>query len=164
MHLLRLIWLMALALWAGCASYGPTSLGVAATVAEATQAMGAPSGDYGLPDAGRRLEFARGPYGKHTWMLDFDASGRLIVWHQVLTEARFNAILAGMAANEVLQRIGHPSDTSPLPYQRRQLWSYRYEGPFCLWFQVGIDAQGQVADTGYARDPICETEPREWPL
>ena len=148
----------------GCANYGPQSLAPGAGLDEATRTLGRPSGDYPLPDAGRRFEFARGPFGKHTWMLDFDAAGRLVGWTQVLTEARFNTLLPGLPVDELLMRIGHPADTRPVPYQHATLWSYRYEGPFCLWFQVSVDAQSRVADTGYAADPMCDREPREPPM
>jgi hypothetical protein len=145
---------------AACVSYGPQALAPRVTLADAKAEMGTPSGEYTLPDGGMRLEFARGPYGKHTWMLDFDASGQLVDKQQVLSVARFNEILPGMPVDEVLRRIGHPSERSLLPFQHRSLWSYRYESPFCLWFQIGIAADGQVVDAGNAPDPMCEEAPR----
>jgi len=36
------------------------------------------------------------------------------------------------------------------------VWAYRYETPFCRWFQVGIDPQGKVVDTAYGPDPLCD--------
>ncbi|HEV7913736.1 MAG TPA: hypothetical protein VGP22_08205 [Albitalea sp.] len=148
--------LFAAAAVAGCATgYGPASLKTGATVAEATAAMGAPTGRY-PHDGGERLEYARGPFGKHTYMLDFDPQGRLNGWQQVLTESRFDDIRAGMSRDEVLMALGHPSQARPLSYQQRDLWSYRYDAPFCKWFQVGIDRQGKVVDTGYGPDPMCD--------
>ncbi len=140
----------------GCATYGPPSLTAGASVTDATRALGAPTGDYALPGGARRLEFARGPYGKHTYMLDFDAQGRLIGWAQVLTEARFNAVLKGTPKEDVLLALGRPSAQSTLSWQRQTVWSYRFDTLFCRWFQVGIDAAGRVADTGYYPDPACE--------
>jgi hypothetical protein len=146
----------ALAALAGCAtSYGPQRLKPGATVAEVSAALGAPTGRY--PAAGgERIEYARGPFGRHTYMLDFDAQGRMTRWEQVLTENKFNAIALGESRDAVLYAIGHPSEQRWLPRQRQVLWSYRFEGPFCQWFQVGIDESGKVADTGYGPDPICE--------
>lgn len=140
---------------AGCSSYGPPRLPAGASLAEATAALGAPTGRYARTE-GERVEYARGPFGKHTYMLDFDGQGRLTGWQQVLTELRFNEIRAGMSRDEVLMALGHPADTRPLAYQQRTLWSYRYDSPFCTWFQVGIDRQGRVVDTGYGPDPVCE--------
>lgn len=149
---------LALSAMLGCATYGPPQLAPGASVADATTALGRPTGDYALPAGGKRLEFARGPFGKHTYMLDFDAQGRLTGWNQVLTEARFNAVRAGSPESEVLLALGRPSERSRLALQRRTLLSYRYEGPFCQWFQVGIDEAGRVVDTGYGPDPLCEVK------
>jgi hypothetical protein len=140
----------------GCAFLSPASLPAGASVGEATKALGKPTGEYTLPTGGKRLEFARGPYGKHTWMLDFDAGGALKTTTQVLTEPNFNAVRAGMGRDDVLLAIGRPSETSRLVYQHQTVWSYRYESPFCQWFQVGIDERGRVADSGYYPDPLCE--------
>lgn len=142
-------------LLAGCAGYSPTSLSPGASADEVIQAMGKPTGEYRLPDGGSRLEFARGPYGKDTYMVDLDAQRRMKGWTQVLTEERFATVRRGMTRDEVLQSIGHPSEAQRIPWQRRELWSYRYETPLCQWFQVGIDRTGQVVDTGYGMDPLC---------
>ena len=143
------------AVLSGCAgTYGPQALRTGASVSEVTASLGTPTARYPRP-AGERLEFARGPSGKHTYMLDFDSQGRLQSWEQVLTENKFNTLAAGTSRDDVLFMLGHPADTRPLPVQGRTLWSYRYEAPFCTWFQVGLDAGGKVVDTGYGPDPQC---------
>jgi outer membrane protein assembly factor BamE (lipoprotein component of BamABCDE complex) len=143
-------------LLASCSTtYGPQGLRSGATVSEVTAALGAPTARYARAD-GERVEYARGPYGKHTYMLDFDSQGRLLRWEQVLTEPHFDALRVGASRDDVLFTLGHPSEAKPLPHQRRILWSYRYEGPFCKWFQVGLDGSGQVVDTGYGPDPLCD--------
>jgi len=144
-------------LCAACSTYGPAGLPAQASVDQATQALGRPSGEYPLPNSGKRLEFARGPYGRHTFMLDFDGQGRLTVSRQVLTEPDFDAVLAGMSEAEVLARIGHPAEKHQIGWQQQTVWAYRYESPFCRWFQVGIGRDGRVADTAYGPDPLCES-------
>jgi hypothetical protein len=157
MTAIRSMLLAALAgLAGGCAFFNPASLPAGTPVAEVTKSLGAPTGEYSTPAGGKRLEFARGPYGKHTWMLDFDAGGALARSTQVLTEANFNAIRAGMSRDEVLYAIGRPSETSRLALQRQTVWSYRYDSPFCQWFQLGVDERGRVTDSGYYPDPLCE--------
>ncbi len=151
----------ALVLWmsvliSACATYGPQSLPPGASIGSVTQSLGPPTADMALPAGGRRLEYARGPYGKHTYLLDFDDAGRLLRWEQVLTEANFNAIRAGMTSDEVLMRIGHASETGYVGWQKQIVWSYRYESPFCQWFRIGIDTQGRVVDTLYGPDPQCD--------
>jgi hypothetical protein len=139
-----------------CSSYGPGGLASGASVASVTARMGAPTGEYPLPDGGRRLEFARGPFGKHTYMLDFDAAGQLVRSEQVLTQAHFDAIRPGMTAAEVLSQIGRPSTTWPLARQRQTVWAYRYDAPFCVWFMIGMGYDDKVIDAIYGPDPMCE--------
>ncbi|RQP25699.1 hypothetical protein [Piscinibacter terrae] len=136
-------------------AYGPQGLRSGASIDEVTASLGKPTARYPR-GGGERVEYARGPYGKHTYMLDFDTQGRLLKWEQVLTEPRFDALRLGTSREDLLFTLGHPSEAKPLPHQSRILWSYRYEGPFCKWFQVGLDGTGQVVDTGYGPDPLCD--------
>lgn len=118
--------------------------------------MGPPTARYALDADGQRLEFARGPAGLHTYMLDFDANDRLQRIEQVLTEQKFLELRPGMTGEEVRRRIGTPSNETYLPRQRHRLWSYRYETPFCIWFQVSVDEKGEVAELGHGPDPACD--------
>lgn len=141
---------------AACAAYGPGGLPAGARSAEAVAAMGEPTARYASRDGGQRLEFARGPAGLHTYMLDFDAADRLVRAEQVLTERNFESLEIGMSRDAVLRRIGHPGNVRFLPRQQHQLWSYRYETPFCILFQVSLDTAGTVAELGHNSDPACE--------
>ena len=141
-----------------CAATGPQTFPPGSNVGTVTQGMGAPTGEYPLPSGGRRLEYWLGPYARQTYMLDFDASGRLLRSEQVLTEGHFNAILAGMSSAEVLSRIGRPATTWPIPRQQQLVWSYRYQSPFCQWFMVGMGPDNRVVDTSYGPDPLCEPD------
>lgn len=155
-HLRRALAATALLL-AGCITgYGPGGLAPGASSAETIQRMGPPTARHALDGGGVRLEFARGPMGLHTYMLDFDAADRLLRSEQVLTEQNFFALRPGMTAEEVRRRIGTPSQQSFLPRQQHRLWSYRYETPFCIWFQVSIGNDGRVAELGHNLDPRCE--------
>lgn len=149
---------LAIAALAGCTGYGPQAMKPGTSIEAARQSLGVPTGEYAQPDGGRRLEYARGPYGRHTYMLDFDAAGKLLRWEQVLTETKFGAIQPGMDGREVQQIIGHSFDQRVVGVaERRQtVWAYRYETPFCQYFQVGIDSRGKVMDTSYGPDPLCE--------
>lgn len=157
----RFVAVVALLLGACATSYGPGSLPTGSPSAEAVAGMGPPTGRHALDGGGTRLEFARGPMGLHTYMLDFDAADRLVRVEQVLTESRFYELRPGMSADEVLRRIGRPSDQRWLPRQRQRLWSYRYETPFCIWFQVSIGTDDRVAELGHNLDPMCESLDRD---
>jgi len=141
-----------------CAYPGSGHYDPGTTSAEVIQRMGRPTAEHPLASGGRRLEWTGGAYGKRTYMFDFDASDRLVRTDQVRDEAHFNAIKAGMNAQQVLTEIGSPSTTWNIGWQHQTVWSYRYETPFslCQWFMVGMTPQGQVADTAYGIDPKCD--------
>lgn len=149
-------WMLALVALAGCAAYGPQRLKPGASVDDVKAALGPPTAQYPAAGGGERVEYARGPYGKHTFMLDFDGQGRLSGWQQVLDEPYFDALRTGTARDDVLRTLGHPAEQRSLGLQHRTVWSYRYETPFCKWFQVVFDRQGRVVETGYGPDPLCD--------
>jgi hypothetical protein len=158
-RLLRpLITLAAAALAAACTSPALRTYPPGTASAAVLQDLGAPSAEYKNPAGGRRWEYAGGTYGRHTYMLDFDATDRLVGSDQVWTEAHFDTIQAGMGANDVLARIGKPSTTWNISWQRQAVWSYRYDTPFCRWFMVGMSRDGQVMDTSYGPDPLCSRD------
>ena len=142
----------------GCAAPSPDSFAKGASMASVVQAMGQSTAEYAMPDGSKELEYATGPYGKSTLLFRFDAAGQLLAARQALTELQFNRILPGMAANDVLLRLGRPSTKWALAFQQQTVWSYRYESPFCLWFMVGVGADGKVVDSGYGPDPVCNVD------
>ena len=142
-------------LLAGCAAFGPR-ISNGQTVDEVTRAMGQPTARYALSNGGQRLEYATGPYGKQTYMVDLDPSGRVTAFDQVLTELNFNSLPTGMTRDEVLVRIGHPSETFRIGWQDRDVWAYRYPINECLWFMVSMGREGRVVDMGYGIDWRCD--------
>ncbi|MBV9890478.1 MAG: hypothetical protein JO090_06290 [Rhizobacter sp.] len=149
---------LALAMLAACTTFAPGTLPPGTAIAQARQSLGGVAGEYRLADGGTRLEFRQGMYGKETYMLDFDASGRLVSSRQVLTPENFATIRPGLKRDEVLIRIGHPSYTVGVGYQHVQVWTYRFGGMEgdCVVFQVSIsNASGAVSDAGPNTDPAC---------
>ena len=139
-----------------CASVGSIAPGT--SIADARLTRGGPSGEYALPGGGTRLEFRQGSYGRETYMLDFDASGRLVANRQVLTPQTFATIQPGMTQDDVLSRIGRPAFVVPVGWQQLQVWSYRFGGleGDCVVFQVSIsNASHTVTDAGPNTDPAC---------
>jgi hypothetical protein len=145
----------------GCASYGPSQLRVGESADDATRAMGTPTALYERPAGGQRIEFARGPYGRETWMVDTDASGHVIGWSQVLTDANFATVSNGMTRDELLLRLGTPGERHRIGWQDRDLWAWRYPTNDCLWFTASLDAMQRVVDSGYGIDPRCDAGHRE---
>lgn len=141
---------------AGCAAMtNPKSLPAGASEAEVISAMGKVTGRYKFADGGTRLEFARGPQGRETWMMDFDAAGKLIDAQQVMDLWYLTRITPGMTTDEVLIRIGHPGSIRPIPRQELSIWNYRYPTTDCLWFQISIGDDGKVISGSQGTDPQC---------
>lgn len=151
-----LIWMASLCLLAGCASGLPNRLQPGASVDEVLQQLGPSTAEQALPGGGRRLEFASGPFGKATYMVEFDARGHMQGWQNVLDEAHFDQITAGMTLQQLRERLGPPSKVWAVRYHDQTVWSYRSEGRRCELFHVGITPRGIVEDTSYGPDPLCE--------
>jgi hypothetical protein len=143
---------------AGCAALAPPSARPGQTEAEVLASLGRPTAAYRLP-AGRRLEFATGPYGRTTWMVDLDAAGGVVDARQVLTDtflADFQARAPGMPRDELLRTLGTPGERRGVGWQGGETWSWRYVTHDCLWFQVSVDRAGVVQSAGFAIDPACD--------
>ncbi len=140
----------------GIGAYNPPA-SVAGLTADDLQArMGPATGRHARPDGGTRLEFARGPFGRHTWMIDLDAAGRAVRAEQVLTEATFATLRDGDRREDVLARIGRPSEVRPGGRPGGEVWSWRYDdGNSCLWFEVSMIG-GVARQPGYGIDPRCD--------
>ncbi len=140
----------------GCAGYSPIGLQPGQSEAQVVQQMGTPTGRYTLPEGGTRLEFARGPAGRETYMVDFDAAGRMVDWEQVMDLSYLTRVTPGLSTEDVLLRVGHPVSTQKFPRQQLVVWNYRYPTNDCLWFQISIGDDGKVISGGQGTDPRCD--------
>jgi len=150
----RSAWLVLPLLLGACAPLLPAPQTAEADV---LKAWGLPTARYALPAGGQRLEYATGPWGRHTWMIDISAAGRTSGARQVLSDTAFIAIQQrqGLRADEVLLELGSPG-------QRRgargggQTWAWRYPTHDCLWFQLSVGADGLVLGGAFLPDPTCD--------
>lgn len=142
------------ALLTACASPAPNP-GMARE--DVLRTWGQPTATYALRDAGQRLEYAAGPWGRTTWMIDIDGSGRVAKARQVLNEAEFFQLqsVPSMTREELLRWIGTPADRRAV-WRGGETWSWRYPTNDCLWFQASVDASGRVIGSGYGIDPSCD--------
>ena len=141
----------------GCAGLEPANgLRIGDTEQQVVTLMGAPSGRHGLPDGTQRLEFARGPAGRTTWMVDFDNNGRVRVAEQVLNEATFGRVVEGLSGTELQRMIGRPGHRQR-EWRDRETWSWRYPTNDCLWFRVTLSPEHRTVGGGsYMPDPACD--------
>jgi hypothetical protein len=150
----------ALGVVAACASYSPKDLRVGDPEATVVATMGSPSARHPLPDGGTRLVYARGPMGRHTYMVDLAPDGGVRQWKQVLAEPEFADIQAGWTMDRLLFEFGPPAERRPYRPNGGQIWSYRYQTFWCQWFQVTFDRNGRVDATFYNVDPVCDHDGR----
>jgi hypothetical protein len=141
---------------AGCSSYSPPNPVVGLPLAQVEQAMGPATGRYTLADGTMRVEFARGPMGRHTWMMDLDRDARVARSEQVLTEAMFRAVRDGESPQAVLQRLGRPSETRRGGLAGGEVWNWRYDDTnLCQWFELSV-IDGKVLQPAIVPDPRCD--------
>jgi hypothetical protein len=148
-------------LLAACGTYQPQQVKPGMTEAEAAALIGRPTGRYPGPKGQTRVEFATGPYGRVTWMLDLDAAGRVIEPpQQVLDEYYFGWVQQnhpGHRTDWLLYNLGRPAEVMRLGWLGGQVWSWRYPTNDCLWFQVTVNDDGTLRDGGgYGIDPRCD--------
>jgi hypothetical protein len=144
---------------AGCAAFAPPDVRTGQTEAEVRAVFGLPTARYAMPGASTRLEFATGPYGRTTWMVDLGPAGRVTGARQVLNEASFadfQARAPGMTRDELLRTLGRPGERRHGGYAGGEVWSWRYPTNDCLWFQSSIGDDGLVRDGAYGTDPRCD--------
>jgi hypothetical protein len=147
---------IALVLAGGCAA---PAFRTGQTEAELTRQIGPATGRYSLPGGGERLEYATGPMGRHTWMVDLDPQGRVVRSTQVLNEATFLQVTDGMPREDLLRLIGRPAQRVP-ERMNRETWYWRYPTNECLWFGVTLSSDGRVQHGGgYMVDPMCDPPP-----
>lgn len=149
--------MLAAALLAGCAAFGPPPQ-PGQNEAQVLQRLGSPTARYALAGGATRLEFASGPFGRETWMVDVDAGGRVTAAMQVLEDgylAAFQARAPGMGRDELLRTLGTPGERRGARLGG-ETWSWRYRTNDCLWFQVSLTADGRVSDGAFGIDPSCD--------
>jgi hypothetical protein len=155
---------LVLALGACSLFHPPGALPPGTSIDQARQSLGRPTGEYPMPGGGTRLEYAQGSFGRQTFMLDFDPSGRLVANQQVLTPTTFATIRPGMTRVDVSSRLGRPAWVFRIGWQDLQVWNYRFGGleGDCVVFQVSIsNASGLVTEAGQGTDPACDVGPHD---
>lgn len=144
---------VAVLLMAGCAQLPPTP-GTAAD--EVRRTWGTPTGTHALAAGGTRLEYATGPYGRTTWMIDLDAAGRVQQARQVLSPESLFALPVGTLDRAALQReLGRPGEVHGV-HGGGQTWYWRYETNDCLWLAASITPAGVYSGGAVLVDPACD--------
>ena len=140
----------------GCATaYAPSSDLLGATPDQVIARLGSPMPSPESLTGIRRLDFPRGPYGRHTYFVYFNEDGKAERIAQVLDERNFALIKPDMTQAEVVNLIGISRDAFVLGRDRGYVWNYRYNTPLCQWFQIEFTLEGRVRSSGYGLPPEC---------
>ena len=154
----RLLGLSLMAGLSGCAVLQPRLAQPGQSEAEMLATMGQPSGRYVMDGGQQRVEYAKGPQGRVTWLVDLDRAGRVAAVQQVLTPANFALVHDGMPRDALLRLLGRPGHRAG-EYMNRETWSWRFETYDCLWLRVTLTAEGQVrGGASYLPDPQCDAD------
>ncbi|MBP0596643.1 hypothetical protein J8I26_00865 [Herbaspirillum sp. LeCh32-8] len=88
--------------------------------------MGEPATVWDDGNGARTLEYPKGPEGIRTWMFAIGASGTLVDYRQVLTQEHFDAIRAGMSADEIRRQFGRPRSVVQFARKNEEVWDWKY--------------------------------------
>lgn len=140
----------------GCATYGPSQQLIGQSREKVIALLGMPVNER-QSTKGYRLEYPKGPLGKQTYFIYLNNDQKVSRWEQVLTESNFAKIKAGMSTDTVEEIIGPSLVINSLARNRGEVWSYRFETPFCIWFQIEVSQEKTVRSAGYGIPPECRS-------
>ncbi|HSH91673.1 MAG TPA: hypothetical protein VK996_16935, partial [Ramlibacter sp.] len=109
--------------------------------------MGQPSRVVKLANGGERLQYTMQPVGRFAWMVDLDASGRVVQARQVLTEANFHRIEPGKWTRDDVEReFGRPAWVDGVASWNGPIMTYRWRDiqRSDMFYYVYLDPQNVV--------------------
>ena len=135
-------------LLAGCAGFPLGGYEIApGTPREAVLARsGRPTGVVPLPGGGERLQYSLQPVRQEAWMVDVDASGKVVRAYQALTFENFNRIQPGWTVADVEREFGPPARVEGVMSWRGPIWTYRWRdiANADMFYFVYFDERGIV--------------------
>ena len=134
------------ALVSSCAVFGFSEIPPGMPRDQVIARSGNPTRAVRLPDGGERLQYSLQPAGQQSWMVDLDASGRVVRVYQALTERNFNRIQPGWAAGDVEREFGPPGKIDRVSSYNGNIWEYRWADPVggSMFYWVYVDPRGVV--------------------
>ncbi|MEO7391723.1 MAG: hypothetical protein ABIU58_06085 [Ramlibacter sp.] len=97
--------------------------------------------------AGERYQYSLQPHGQFAWMIDLDASGRVVQSRQVLTKANFNRIEPGKWTRDDVEReFGRPAWVDGVASWKGPIMTYRWRDTVGsdMFYWVYLDEQNIV--------------------
>ncbi len=126
--------------------------------------FGTPTDTYQLSDGTQRWIYSKQPLGQQAYAADFDKSGRLTRFRQMLqTEELYKAKVDVWTKLDVEQHFGKPREPSQYyPLMKREVWSYRFrhEDNWPSLFNFYFDDGGVLRQTQITPDPLFDRPSR----
>ena len=116
-----------------------------------------------LPQGGQRMQYTMQPMGQYAFMVDLDASGRVVNSRQVLTEANFNRIEPGRwTIADVDREFGPPARVDAVSSFYGQVLTYRWKdiAGADMFYWVYVDPQGVVRRAHPGMEFLNDRTPR----
>lgn len=111
---------------------------------EVIASLGVPTRVVRLP-AGERLQYSLQPFGQHAWMVDLDASGRVLRSRQVLTAAEFDRIVPGRWTRADVEReFGPPAMVDAVASWNGPIMTYRWNDGSDMFYYIYLDGADVV--------------------
>jgi hypothetical protein len=136
------------ALLSACAGnpFNAPALQPGASRQQVIERMGQPTRSVPIT-GGERLQYSLQPFGRETWMVDLDASGRLMSARQVLNTVSFSRIEPGRwTRNDVEREFGPPARIDGVSSWNGPVMTYywRDRDRSNMFYWVYLDPQGVV--------------------
>ncbi|CAG9176336.1 hypothetical protein [Cupriavidus pinatubonensis] len=155
-------WLAAAALvLSACATLQPVETAqkmIGSPESSVRDAFGKPTETYPLSDGTSRWIYSKQPLGFAVYAADFDASGKLTNFRQMLTEEEIYTARPGVwTKRDIAERFGMPREpVQYYPLMKREAWSYRLyvAGYQPAHFSAYFDDRGVLDRTMIIVDPL----------
>lgn len=145
----------------GCATLQPEQTAqklIGSPESTVRDTFGKPTETYRLADGTTRWIWSRQPFGHEVYAADFDASGKLTRYRQMLTETEiYRAQVNVWTKKDIQERFGLPREpVQYYPLMRREAWSYRMykEAYQTAHFSCYFDDAGVLRQTMIIVDPL----------
>jgi hypothetical protein len=100
---------------------------------------GPPTRVVALP-SGERLQYSLQPMGQYAWMIDLDATGKVVGAYQALTSNNFNRIEPGKwTRNDVEREFGPPAQVDRVASWNGPVMTYRWNDGSDMFYWVYLD-------------------------
>lgn len=140
--------LLALVLFlSACAGFAGGGVAPGMPRDEVLARLGPPTRAVPLANGAQRLQYSQQPMGQYAWMIDLDASGRVVSHRQVLTEAEFNRIEPGRWTRADVEReFGPPARVDTVASWNGPVMTYRWRDVMNadMFYWIYLDPQGTV--------------------